>query len=212
MGDWEAELGGASTDALEDHADLVQATVKAITANNCDRRVHLNWDIVEKGRLRKVDTKEILVKNPGYQHYGFAEYAAEFGDLEDNTDKGHRKLTFKGIAGILVPDRDIRKIELNDITASQVVTDIDVAQGLALTDAKDLHRNMDNFCAKSLGELVSGTAPAGVPHTPQKAEGSRGRDTPEPSSGFGARRSPAQTSSGISELRRFMDVFLLIIM
>ena len=208
---WEAELG-ASTEALEEHADLVQATIKAMIANNADRRVHLNWDLVEKGSLRKVDTKELKVKSPGWQHYGLDEYAKEFGDLESNMDKGHKNFTFKGIAGILVPDRDIRKIELNDITASQVVTDMDVAQGLALTDAKDLHRNMDNIRDQSLSELVPGTAPAGVPHTPQKAEGSRGKDTPEPSSGSGAKRVPAQTGSGVSEVRRFMDGVLLIIM
>ena len=78
---WEAELG-ASTEALEEHADLVQATIKAMIANNGDRRVHLNWDLVEKGSLRKVDTKELKVKSPGWQHYAL-DIEIQGGDVEN---------------------------------------------------------------------------------------------------------------------------------
>ena len=195
---WEEELG-ASPDALENHQELVQLTVKAIS-NSADRRCHLNWDKVEEGRLRKVETKEVKVKHPGWQHYSLSEYALDFGELENNLDKGHKKWTLGNKVGVLVPARDIRTVEHNDILASQVVTDLDVGQGLGLTDAKDLHRNMDNFHNQSLSD-ISGT---GVPHTPQRQGSSaHARNTPEPSPSGGVRNSPGD--SGINEFRGFMD-------
>ena len=197
--DWEGELG-ASPEALDHHQELVQLTVTAIIASGADRRCHLNWDKVEEGRLRKVESKEVKVKHPGWKHYSMPEYEKEFGELENNLDKGHKKWTIANKPGVLVPARDIRTIEHNDIIAAQVVTDLDVGQGLGLIDAKDLHRNIDNFQNRSLSD-ITGT---GVPHTPQR-QGSPAHkgNTQEPSPSGGVRNSPGD--AGINEFRGFMD-------
>jgi len=155
MKDWEA-IVGLDDKSIGQHHEKIQIIVTQM-AKNASRRCHINWDMVERVSLQRVESLQLKIKHPGWRHLGLAAYAGEFGDLETNGKQalGHRRCTVEGVDGVMVPQKDERIIEFSHAIESQIKSKHDFAQGFAL--AMDENRqNLRNLMTGGANELMAG--------------------------------------------------------
>ena len=146
MAEYEAELGNDDK-ALNQHIATINALVQYLIEKGCNRRVQINWDAVATVRLQMVESKNMVVQKPGYRHFPLQEYSIDFPEgLAHYEKEGHRAYCLKGIDGVLVPDRQITKINFDEVTSIESRKDLmkDVIEQAGLTD-EQVNANMDNF-------------------------------------------------------------------
>ena len=126
MSEFCGELG-RDVKLLGFHRTLVIVLVKDIIIRGGRRPAHVDWESLDNQTKLRMEMKSQLVKKkPGYTHYPTAEYVRDFGSLATNgkRDAGHREWTLDGLEGVLVPDKQVTRIEMNEEMSSILETEI----------------------------------------------------------------------------------------
>ena len=77
-----------------------------------NRSAHLNWSGIQKSAIEHVKRKQMAIRTPGFSFYwNDEEYETDHGSFDANgktePPHNHRRFTFRGVNGILVPDRRV---------------------------------------------------------------------------------------------------------
>ena len=118
--EYEKTLCDGGTQKLEIHRTMITLEIKEIISNGGKISLHIDWDKLETQTLRLQHKRSITKRMPGWSHYADTDYILEFGDFNTNgkQSEGHRRWTMDGKPGVLVPDKQITRIEFSDEMAS----------------------------------------------------------------------------------------------
>jgi len=154
MKDWEADVGKDET-TINTHQQKVKLIIETMVKNG-SRRCHINWEVVARVSLERVESLQLNIKHPGWRHLGIEAYEAEFENVALAASRGHCRMLVAGVDGVLVPKKDERQIDYNHSISASIAQQFDFGQG-DRQSMEDQQLNMRNLMGTGGAELLSGT-------------------------------------------------------
>ena len=118
--DWETDIAN-DPQGVEKQEAIVECLIKSLCESGKERQQHVDWDAIMTESLEKIESLDLVIKHPGWNHIAWCDY--EKGEhnalaVHGQVAEGHRRATFEGVDGVLVPKANVMDIDYNHTFAA----------------------------------------------------------------------------------------------